>query len=719
MKTGTAGVAALLVLLLITRAAPAPAAIPVPGDTLSNARTGSEVVLGAPVTLNADSLTYDDDTGVALAEGNVELGFGNRTMRADRIRYDSRSGEAELTGRVHYKDAGDEFSFDRIVLNLNTELGVLYNGTIRLAANNYQISSERFEKTGKKTFQIRKGTLTTCPCDPEPDWKFEVRRTRVSLDGYAVGKNVMFKIRGVPVLWLPWAAFPVKLTRQSGFLMPNFSHGGSKGYAFQLPYYWAISRWSDATLSIEEMSRRGLRPEVEYRYVLSPTSEGEAHASAHHDKQTEHDRYRFHGKNSYREGAVTSNVRWDLASDDRYYLDLVDDDILRTGRHIPSRGFLSYGAEQGVGAMSAVYVNDVQGTPDDNTVQRLPEVSFTFLPRTFGKSGIDAAGGARATYFYRREGDRELQGRGYGEISRTFTLYPSVTITPFLSVDLLGAYPASNETGIGSGGRILPGGGGKMEADFRRSFERGSGTRLVHAVQTNTSFRWMPAADQKDIPLVDEWSRVGEQQQFTFSVTQRLLRVDNVTGPYELAFLAVEWALDVGRRRPTGSPYIDPLSPFVRSLREQIDLAAGRSAVQRDAASDIYTRFRVRPALKWTVSGETLFDAGEGRFTTAALGGEWKQSEESRAFVEYRRSRDLAEDVHGLFAARLHRVVGVKTDVSYSLKNKQLTEGTATLTLYPRSDCWSVGLVTSRKTKPEETSYKLLFSLKGIGGIGN
>jgi hypothetical protein len=258
-----------------------------------------------------------------------------------------------------------------------------------------------------------------------------------------------------------------------------------------------------------------------------------------------------------------------------------------------------------------------------------------------------------------------------------------------------------------------------MEADFRRNFERGPGTRLIHAVQTNTSFRWIPAADQKDIPLVDEWSRVGEQQQFTFSVTQRLLRVDNVTGPHELAFLAVEWALDVGRRKPTGSPYIDPLSPFVRSLREQIDLAAGRSAVQREAASDIYTRFRVHPALRWTVSGETLFNAGERSFTTVALGGEWKQSEESRALVEYRRSRDLAEDVHGLFAARLHRIVGVKTDMNYSLQNKELTEGTATLTLYPRSDCWSVGLETGRRTRPEETSYKLLFSLKGIGGIGN
>jgi len=718
VKTGAAGAAAIL-LFLLAGAVPAPAATAIPEGMLAKARTGSEVVLGVPVSLNADSLTYDDNTGVAYAEGNVEIGFGNRSIRADRIRYDSRSGEAELTGRVHYKDAGDEFSFDRIVLNIDSELGVLYNGTIRLSNNNYQISSEKFEKTGSRTFQVQKGTLTTCPCDPEPDWKFEVRRSQVTMDGYAIGKDVMFKVRGVPVFWLPWAAFPVKLTRQSGFLMPSFSRGGSKGFSFQLPYYWAINRWSDATVTLEEMSRRGVRPEVEYRYVLNPTSEGEARASVYNDKKTGRDRYRFYGSNKYRSGGSwTTNAKWDLASDDLYYLDLVDEDILRTGRHVPSRGFLAYGSGQSVGSMSAVYVNDVQGTPDDNTIQRLPEFSLTFLPRMFGRQAVEAGGEMSATYFYRRTGDRELRGRGTAEVSRTFTLYPSVTLTPFLSVDLLGSYPVSDGTGIGKGGRILPGGGGKLEADFRRNFERGAATRLIHAVQTTTAFRWIPAVDQKDIPLTDDWSRVGEQQQFTFSVSQRLLRVDNVAGPYELAFLAVEWALDVGDRKPTGSPYIDPLSPFVRSLRDQIDLAAGRPTGQH-AASDIYTRFQVRPAPKWIVSGETLFDAEGGRFTSAVFGGEWKESEESRALLEYRRSRDLAEDVHGLFALRLHRILGMKTNLYYSVRNQQLTEGTATFTLHPRSDCWSVGLETSRKTKPDETSYKLLFSLKGIGTIGN
>jgi len=186
--------------------------------------------LNAPVHMTADTLSYDEDTGVALAEGNVELQFGTRTMRADRVRYDSTTGEADLTGKVRYKDADEEFAFDRVTINLDTERGVLYNGSIRISTNNYQIASQRIEKTGKDSFLVEKGTLTTCPCDPEPDWKFEMRRAQVTLDQYAVARDITFRIRGVPVLWSPWGAFPVKMTRQSGLLLPSFSSNSSRGF---------------------------------------------------------------------------------------------------------------------------------------------------------------------------------------------------------------------------------------------------------------------------------------------------------------------------------------------------------------------------------------------------------------------------------------------------------------------------------------------------------
>ncbi|MBM2828884.1 MAG: LPS-assembly protein LptD, partial [Actinobacteria bacterium] len=312
-------------------------------------------------------------------------------------------------------------------------------------------------------------------------------------------------------------------------------------------------------------------------------------------------------------------------------------------------------------------------------------------------------------------GDREIRGRGAALLTRTFPLYPAISFTPFVFLDLLGSSPTSDGNGSQSSGRILPGGGGHLEADFRKTYETGEGKRLVHLVQSDVTFRWVPKVGQDRIPLTDQWSRIGEQRQFVFAVTQRLLRVDNVTGPNELASLAIEWALDVGDRTPSGSPYLDPLSPFARTLRDQIDIAAGKITRKRDAASDMFARFQYRLTPKWNLSGETLLDTGDGTFTHAAISTEWKRDQDTRALLEYRISRDLSEDIHGRFAVRPVKFLGLQANTNYSIKSGRLTEGSVTVTLYPRSDCWSVGLVALRKTNPNETGFKVLFSLKGIG----
>ncbi len=675
------------------------------------------LALGGPVTLTADTISYDEDTGVAFAEGNVEVGFGNRTIRADRIRYNAESGEAEFAGNVHYEQEGDEFSFNRIVLNIRTELGVLYNGRIRISSNRYQISSERFEKTGKRSFFIRKGELTTCPCEPEPDWKFGIGRSKLTIDGYAVARDVTFRIRGIPVLWFPWAAFPVKLKRQSGLLIPSFSHSSSRGYSIQLPYYWAINRWSDATFTLDAMTRRGFRPEAEYRFALNSKSEADVRATWYYDQETEDIRYRFYGENRFQYSEHWSaNARWDIPSDDQYYFDLVEDDFLRTARHVPSRGFTAWKGSNDLHALSVAWVEDVQGMPDDNTVQRLPEYTATILPRSLGQTGVAAGGELQATHFYRRAGNREARGRGSVDFSRPITLYPSVFFTPFLSVDFLGSVPTSDTTGTQTASRVVPNGGATLELDFRREYLRSGGTRLVHIVSPVAKFRWVPEVDQADISVTDIWSRVAEQRQFLFSLYQRVLRMKE-SGPSEVAMLELSWALEMDDR-DAPAPYVDPLSPFVRTLRSQIDLAAGGGERKVSRSSDLLARFRVIPAPEWSLSGETLFDHKENRITTARVGGEWRKSDLNRVLLEYRSSRNLAEDVHALLNFRPFRALGLQTTADYSLRNKELTEGSATLTWYPRSECWSLGFEMNRKTRPEETSFRLMFSLSGIGTIG-
>jgi len=708
---------AIGLLLLIGGAADVSAEerFPVPPALKQLSKAG--IRLDAPVHMTADTLSYEEETGVALAEGNVEMEFGARTMRADRVRYDSTTGEADLSGKVRYKDADEEFAFDRITINLDSETGVLYNGTIRISSNNYQIASRRIEKTGKSSFLVEKGMLTTCPCDPEPDWKFEVRRARVTLDQYAVGKDITFRIRGVPVLWLPWGAFPVKMTRQSGFLLPNLSHNQSRGYTLQVPYYQVINRWSDATITLDAMSRRGYRPEIEYRFVLNPESEGALRATYFRDRVEDENRGRFYGENVFRSGPFTANAVLEVPTDSNYYFDLVDNTALQWARYARSEGFVSVTGGHSEHALSILWNYDLQEIPGpDNTAQRMPEYTMTLLPAGIPVAGIELAGEVSATRFQRKDGNDELRARGYGEVSRAIPLYRSITLVPYLFADVLGTrFEPSSADDPSDRGRFVPGGGATLSADARKDIP---GKALVHSAGFSAGFRYVPRINQDDLPITDRWSRLAPQSQFLFTLSQRLLGVKDGAAPKEFLSFQLEWAYDLGGNETSGSPYVDPLAPYVRALRDQIDTGAGRPPEKNNAPSDIYAKIGLNPIERWRFQGEALFDPVETVFTVGAASGEYKKDDDHRLLVEYRLSRDLAEDVRGTFAWRLFHWLRLQALVGYSLRNASLSEGRVGVSVYPRSDCWNVGFTVDRTTQPDDTSVKFTFELKGIGSAG-
>ena len=668
--------------------------------------------------MTADTLSYDEETGVAVAEGNVEMAFGTRTMRADRVRYDSTTGEADLSGKVRYKDADEEFAFDRITINLDSETGVLYNGNIRISSSNYQIASRKIEKTGKSSFVLEKGMLTTCPCDPEPDWKFEVRRAKVTLDKYAVGRDITFRIRGVPVLWLPWGAFPVKVTRQSGLLLPNFSSNRSRGYTLQVPYYQVINRWSDATVTLDAMSRRGYRPEIEYRFVLNPESVGTVNATMFQDRVEDRTRGRFFGENVFRSGPFTANAVLEAPTDPRYYLDLIDNTALVWARFARSEGFVSVTGAQSEHALSIVWNKDLQEIPGpDNTVQRVPEYTMTVLPVGIPTVGVDLSGEVSATRFHRGDAFDELRARGFGEVSRAIPLYRSFTLVPYIFADVLGTrFEQSPAEGPSDLVRFVPGGGATLSADARKDIP---GKGLVHSAGASAGFRYVPKVDQDDLPVTDRWSRLAPQSQFLFRLSQRLLGVKDGAAPKEFLSLHIEWAYDLGGSAPSGSPYVDPLAPYVRALRDQVDTGAGRPPRKNNAPSDIYAKVGLNPIERWRFQGEALFDPVDATFTVGAVSGEYKKDDDHRFLAEYRLSRDLAEDVRGSFAWRVLRWLRLQGQANYSMRNGTLSEGGVGVSVYPRSDCWHVGFTLDRKTQPDDTSIKLTFGLKGIGSVGN
>ena len=87
-------------------------------------------------------------------------------------------------------------------------------------------------------------------------------------------RGATFRVMDVPVLWFPILSFPALSDRATGFLMPRFGYSARRGFQFEQPFFWNISKSQDATVAVdvETAARIGLLGE--YRYMLSDEARG-------------------------------------------------------------------------------------------------------------------------------------------------------------------------------------------------------------------------------------------------------------------------------------------------------------------------------------------------------------------------------------------------------------------------------------------------------------
>ena len=66
---------------------------------------------GAPVVLNADQVSYDQNAEIATAQGHVEVAQGDRVLRADRIVYEKKRDVVTAWGHVALIEKDGQVSF--------------------------------------------------------------------------------------------------------------------------------------------------------------------------------------------------------------------------------------------------------------------------------------------------------------------------------------------------------------------------------------------------------------------------------------------------------------------------------------------------------------------------------------------------------------------------------------------------------------------------------
>ncbi|MCJ7664324.1 MAG: hypothetical protein MUO24_08795, partial [Desulfobacterales bacterium] len=219
-----------------------------------------------PITMEADKLTYDQNGDSISLEGSVRILYKGTTVQADKMIYFDKTKDVVAEGSVVLTEGEDILRCDRLELNIETKKGAVYQGRIFLKKKNFHITGSKAEKLGESEYRVHNATLTSCDARV-PSWEFTAKQLDVDMEGFAQGWWPGFRVLDIPVLYFPWAIFPVKRDRQSGFLFPDFGSSSKWGPEITIPFYWAIAPNQDATLYLERIgdSRgRGFKQGLEY-----------------------------------------------------------------------------------------------------------------------------------------------------------------------------------------------------------------------------------------------------------------------------------------------------------------------------------------------------------------------------------------------------------------------------------------------------------------------
>jgi LPS-assembly protein len=232
------------------------------------------------------AVEQEKDGPIFKAHIRVKIDYHDFTLWSDEATYNSDTGDVTLNGHVAL-DGGpndEHVKASHGTYNVQNETGRFYDvvGTIgyrQRASRLLLTSSEPFafsgkivDKTGPDHYVVHDGTVTTCK-SPHPKWQFNTHRAVVTAGGNALIYFSNFRIRGIPLLYFPFATHPVdRSKRQSGLLMPRIGTSSSKGTILGDSFYWAINRSMDAEIGAEYFSRRGWAQRGDFRARPSNSS---------------------------------------------------------------------------------------------------------------------------------------------------------------------------------------------------------------------------------------------------------------------------------------------------------------------------------------------------------------------------------------------------------------------------------------------------------------
>jgi len=699
---------------------------------------------GLPTDVDGDAVEGIDGEAVNV-RGNVVLRRGDQFLGTDELQYSQETNTYVALGNVRYQDSGLRLIADRFEGNQETDAYKVENVRYQLIERRGHGVSRHVEMSGDLG-RLHSSTYTTCPTG-QPMWELRARRIDINTDsGMGIARGAKFRIGKVPILYVPWFAFPIDDRRTSGLLYPRISRSGRNGLDWTQPVYLNLAPNYDLTLIPRLMTKRGLQLGSEFRY-LHPRGNGRIEFEyLGSDKLTSRDRAR-----EISDGILPENRRrsdrtrfnytgrqrlsriWQARtsmswiSDPRYVEDFSNNLDGNAGTYLRSTTGLYGRGLWWNASLSADYylLTDYLRAQTSLPYHRLPRLAFNW-EQPFGRylvAGLDT----NLTRFQHTSGDIRSSTRVSG--GSRLDLKPSLSLplegaSWFVTPTLAWRHTAwqldapLTANGRKNPDRSLPIGSVDAGLFFERN-TRFRGHSYLNTLEPRLFYLNAPYRDQSNIPLFDtrplsfSWGQLfrdnrysgGDRQadanQLTLGLTTRLIRESDGREKLSASIGQIHYFEDsriqVGNERPV----------------EQ-----GRSAWVAESTYAINDR--------WTLSGGYQWNPTSRRDDLVSIRTRYLIGERGIANLSYRYRRhpstgnDLFEQVDFSFLYPINHTWSLVGRSYYSLLRHSMLESIGGVQW--ENCCMAARLVTRRYVRnfrgDINTAIQLEVEFKGLGSAG-
>lgn len=206
--------------------------------------------------------------------------YGNTTTSARELVYDKNTKILLFSGNVIIRLPRVVLTADTATFNQQTGRNTLEQATMYDSQNGVYVEADRIEQVSEEEYIIHKGSMTRCKQNARA-WELRGHRIVYQVDNYAYSISTSLHFYGLPIFYTPYFSFPTKQSRSTGFLMPVLtsvnSSDESKNYGnrLQVPYFIALDRDHDVTITGDLIQNRGLGFGVDYRYAFTKDMSGQ------------------------------------------------------------------------------------------------------------------------------------------------------------------------------------------------------------------------------------------------------------------------------------------------------------------------------------------------------------------------------------------------------------------------------------------------------------